>query len=365
MDNKVISIIGLGLIGGSIAKALRYDLSDKKKDTGNFILKGFDRDDVLRDALNDGAIDQKINIIEEVKDSDFIFLCLPTELSLNKFKLLGSIINEKCIITDVCGIKGAFEDEWKKLKSKGTYIGGHPMTGKETSGYSNSDPLLFENSVYIISDTEKDKSRVGELVEIINLLGARIRFLDPYLHDKVIARVSHLPQLLSIALVNSVSENGGLNYLDFAAGGFRDMTRIASSSFEIWESVLILNRKEIISAIELLNKNLVKTIELLQAEDSEALDSLFKKARVKRDEIPKNTKGFINPLFDVFIYVKDEPGVLSKLTTLLFENEINIKDLELLKIREGTGGTFRFSFENEETARKAKALIEQSGFATK
>lgn len=365
MDKKVISIIGLGLIGGSIAKALRNYPSGTKQNSRSLFINGFDKEEVLTEALDDGTIDYKLNSIEEAKDSDIIFLCLPTALSLKYFKVLGELIKEGCIITDVCGVKGAFEDEWKKLNSKGTYIGGHPMTGKETSGYTSSDPLLFENSVYIISGSEKDKEKVEELVALVKLLGARIRFLDPYLHDKVIARVSHLPQLLSIALVNSVSENGGLNYLDFAAGGFRDMTRIASSSFDIWESVLKLNRNEIIIAIEGLNKNLLQIKDFLQADDSNALDSLFKKARVKRDEIPKNTKGFINPLFDVFIFVKDEPGVLSKLTTLLFERQINIKDLELLKIREGTGGTFRISFENEETAARAKNLIEESGFATK
>lgn len=362
---KVISIIGLGLIGGSIVKALRYDPSGIKQEANSLFIKGFDKPEVLKDALSEGTIDQIMNSIDEAKDSDLIFLCLPTELSLKYFKLLGEGIKEGCIITDVCGIKGAFEDEWKKLKSKGIYIGGHPMTGKETSGYPSSDPLLFENSVYIISDAQKDKAKLEELVGFIKLLGARIRFLDPYLHDKVIARVSHLPQLLSIALVNSISENGGLNYLDFAAGGFRDMTRIASSSFEIWESVLKLNRIEIITAIEGLNKNLLEIKNFLLADDSASLDFLFKKARIKRDEIPKNTKGFINPLFDVFIYVKDEPGVLSKLTTLLYEKQINIKDLELLKIREGTGGTFRISFENQETALRAKSLIEESGFATK
>ena len=365
MDKKVISIIGLGLIGGSIAKALRYNPSKTKQNPDNLTIKGFDKEDVLNEALLDGTIDQKLNNIEDAKDSDIIFLCLPTELSLKYFRTLGSIIYENCIITDVCGVKGAFEDEWKKLNSNGTYIGGHPMTGKETSGYASSDTLLFENSVYIVSDREKNTKKIEELVSLIKILGARIRFLDPYLHDKVIARVSHLPQLLSIALVNSVSENGGLNYLDFAAGGFRDMTRIASSSFDIWESVLKLNRNEIITAIDGLNKNLLQIKDFLQTDDSASLDSLFKKARVKRDEIPKNTKGFINPLFDVFIYVKDEPGVLSKLTTLLYENNINIKDMELLKIREGTGGTFRISFENAEIAARAKNVIEKSGFATK
>ncbi len=362
MKSKNISIIGLGLIGGSIAKALKHN-SDQ------IIIRGFDKKKILDEALKDKSIDFALEKIDDAKDSDIIFLCLPTELSLQYFIRLAPIISESTILTDVCGVKGIFETEWEKIKSKGSYIGGHPMTGKETSGYHSSDPLLFENSVYIISESAKKIKNLSSFIEIIKLLGVRIRFLDPFLHDKVISRVSHLPQLLSVALVNAVGNNGKksneINYLDFAAGGFRDMTRIASSSFDIWEPVLKLNNAEIISAIKSLNLKLTQIEELLQSGDLKTLESLFQKARTKRDEIPKNTKGFINPLFDVFIFVKDEPGVLSKLTTLLYEHNINIKDMELLKIREGTGGTFRISFENEETGLKAKSLIEKSGFATK
>lgn len=370
MALKNISIIGLGLIGGSIAKALKNGYSSKhenlKRDFSSLIIKGYDREEIINAALSDGTIDRRLASAEEAWDSDVIFLCLPTELSLKYFFELSPIIKEGAVISDVCGVKGVFEAGWKSLNSKGYYIGGHPMTGKETSGYQGSDPLLFENSVYIISESAKQLKVLDEFLEIIKYMGARIRFLDPFVHDRVISRVSHLPQLLSVALVNTAAGNEeGIDYLDFAAGGFRDMTRIASSNFDIWEPVIKLNKDEIINSIKLLRDNLTKIEEYVSANDTEKLNSLFQSARNKRDEIPKNTKGFINPLSDIFIYVKDEPGVLSKLTTLLYRNKINIKDLELLKIREGTGGTFRISFENEETALLAKKLVEESGFATK
>jgi prephenate dehydrogenase len=361
LNIKNISIIGLGLIGGSIAKAL-------KQNSSPLLIKGFDRKDVLENALKEKVIDQSLNSIEDAKDSDIIFLCMPTKESLNIFIKMAPLLNEGTIISDVCGVKSVFQEVWQKTKSKGIYIGGHPMTGKETSGYSSSDPFLFENAVYIISSFAKEEKNLNEFLDIIRSLGARVRFLDPYLHDKVISKVSHLPQLLSVALVNSVGENGNssgeINYLDFAAGGFRDMTRIASSSFEIWEAVLKLNRKEIVNAIEALNKKLTQIEELVQNGDMKTLRSLFQDARTRRDVIPKNTKGFINPLFDIFIYVEDKAGVLSKLSTLMYENNINIKDVEILKIREGAGGTMRFSFENNEFADRARQLIEQAGFKT-
>ena len=359
MISKKISIFGLGLIGGSIAKAL-------KTSGRQFRIKGFDSEEVLTKAINDNSIDQKIKKPEDCLDADIIFLCLPTQLSLEYFEKIAPIIGEGTIITDVSGVKSVFEKKWNSISSKGIYIGGHPMTGKETSGYESSEELLFENSVYIISDTSKNEQKLNELVEVIRLLGARVRFLDPYLHDKVISRVSHLPQLLAVSLVNTASDNNDkINYLDFAAGGFRDMTRIASSGFGIWESVLKMNKEEIISSIKLLRENLNKIEDNLNSDNFGAMENLFEKARKRRDEIPKNAKGFINPLVDVFIYVKDQPGVLSKLSTIMYKNNINIKDVELLKIREGTGGTFRVSFENENIAAIAKKLMEDAGFKTK
>lgn len=361
MSVNNISILGLGLIGGSIAKAL-------KQNSSPIVIKAFDRKEILKKALKEKVIDQPLESIDDSKDSDIIFLCLPTEESLNNFIKLAPSLKEGTVISDVCGVKSVFQDEWQKIQSKGLYIGGHPMTGKETSGYNSSDPFLFENSVYIVSSMAKEGDKLNDFLALIKSLGARVRYLDPYLHDRVISKVSHLPQLLSVALVNAVSENPNsntdINYLDFAAGGFRDMTRIASSSFEIWESVLKLNRWEIVNAIKGLNSKLTNIEELLKHGDMKTLSSLFENARTKRDVIPKNTKGFINPLFDVFIYVEDKAGVLSKLSTLMFKNNINIKDIEILKIREGTGGTMRFSFENKEIADIAKHLIEQAGFKT-
>lgn len=352
---KKISILGLGLIGGSIAKAL-------KSSKNEFFISALDNDDVLNKAFEQKVIDQKLSNAEESLDSDIIFLCLPAELSIKKLKELAPKLKEDSIITDVCGVKGIFYSEWNGLKSKGTYIGGHPMTGKEKSGFENSDPLLFENSVYILSDKSQTPQK-NKLVEVINSLGARVKFLDPYLHDKIIANVSHLPQLLAVILVNSVSvQSSNPSYLDFSAGGFRDMTRIANNNFDIWEPVFRFNKDEIISALNSLDLNLKQVKELLTSEKYSELKNLFNLASKNRDQIPKNTKGFLNPLHDVFVFVKDEPGVLSKITTSLYENSINIKDMELLKIREGTGGTFRLSFQSMEDVSRAVEVIRNIGF---
>ncbi|NMB80764.1 MAG: prephenate dehydrogenase [Ignavibacteria bacterium] len=350
-----VSIIGLGLIGGSIAKAL--------KQSGNILISAYDNERVLNTAYIEKVIDQKLENIERSLESNIIFLCLPVDESIKVFETLIPQLKENQIITDVCGVKTPFQDLWFQSNSKGIYVGGHPMTGKEVSGFQNSDPTLFENSVYILCETHANNRSIKPLLDLITLLGARITFLSPKVHDIIVASVSHLPQLLAVSLINSASlKENDINFFDFAAGGFRDMTRIASSDFQIWKSIFGFNKKNIVYAIDNFINDLQNMKKVIESGDSISTQQKFESARMKRDEIPRNTKGFITSLFDIFVYVKDEPGVLAKLTSQLYEKGINIKDLELLKVREGTGGTFRVSFENEAVAKEAKKILIDAGF---
>lgn len=351
-----ISIIGLGLIGGSIAKALKASNPELE-------ISGFDFSEIMDKAFRDGNINNKLNNYEESLQSDIIFICTPIDLSLKIFNQLVDKLNPNQIITDVCSVKSPFQEIWDSKFKNGYYIGGHPMTGKELGGYKNSDPLLFENCVYIVSDSAKEYSVIERFTNIVHQLGARVTYLNPKVHDIIAASVSHLPQLVSVSLINSAALKGSnINFFDYAAGGFRDMTRIASSDFSIWEPIIKKNNRYIIQAIE----NFIFDLQQIKSDiEKDKLDQLaikFENARKKRDEIPKNTKGFIHSLVDIYVFVKDEPGVLSKLTTALFINGINIKDIELLKVREGTGGSFRLSFENNTIANQAKKIIEQTGF---
>lgn len=354
---KKIAIIGLGLIGGSIAKAL-------KKSEPNIYISAFDKPEILAKAIYEKTIDCSLQNYKSCIEYDIIFLCLPLEQSLLVMEEIAPLAKDNTLITDVCGVKGAFEKKWDELQSKGCYIGGHPMTGKEKGGYDNSDALLFENAVYILSETgNKSPQMLDMLIELIKILGARIRVLNSYEHDKVVANVSHLPQLLSVALVNNAAQSDGtVNNLDFAAGGFRDMTRIASSSFNIWESVIKYNKSEILETLENLQTKLSDIYNYIEKDDTEKIGNMFVNSAEKRDSIPKNTKGFINPLYDIFVYVQDRPGVLLTITSSLFSFGIDIKDMELLKIREGSGGTFKLSFVSYEVAVRSAEILRNNGF---
>jgi len=356
---KKISILGLGLIGGSIAKAL-------KKTGSKFSISAFDRYEVLNAAFKDGVIDHKLKNFEDSLFDDLIFICLPVDLTIDVFDTLAPKLNEGSILTDVCSVKYIFQEKWEKIESKGYYFGGHPMTGKEDGGYENSDPLLFENSVYIVTEDLNQPGKYQEFRKIIEMLGSNILHIPAKQHDVIAASVSHLPQLLSVALVNTASlKTDDYNFLDLAAGGFRDMTRIAASDFKIWESIISTNNNQILTALDKFSYEINNIKKWIAEGNNSELAKYFETARESRDEIPKNTKGFITPLHDIFIFVDDQPGMVSKISTALYEQNINIKDIELLKIREGTGGTFRLSFDSAEDAVNANKIVKDLGFETK
>ncbi len=346
-----ISIIGLGLIGGSLAKAIKHSIP-------TINISAFDRPDVLTKAKFENVIDIAQKNIEESAESDIIFLAMPTNLSLEYLELLAPVVSEKTMITDVSGVKSVFYAKWNNIEHKGLFVGGHPMTGIEKSGFENSDALLFENSVYVLTGAPED-SRIEPLILLLKSIGARIVLLSPQEHDKIVASVSHLPQLIAVSLINSLTSEKDVT---LAAGGFRDLTRIASSPFQIWKPVIQNNKKEILDSLDRMEFEINKIKNAIIKDDNITLQELFDKAASVREAIPKNSKGFIHPLHDLFIYVNDEPGVLAKLTSALFDVGINIKDIELLKIREGTGGTFRVSFENTEEMATASIIIKKIGF---
>ncbi|MCF8413179.1 MAG: prephenate dehydrogenase/arogenate dehydrogenase family protein [Melioribacteraceae bacterium] len=356
---KNVAIIGLGLIGGSIAKALKGSKIDVN-------IGGFDIDTVTQKALDDKIIDEQLNAYEDIKEYELIFICLHVNLTLEVLEKFAPLLNSNQIITDVCSVKSLIQEKWDSFKSEGHYVGGHPMTGKEKGGYENSDPLLFENSIYIINENVELLERKSEFLELIKSLGCRITLLSPKEHDNAVANVSHFPQLLSVMLLNNTIKNSTeTNYLDFAAGGYRDMTRIASSDYGLWEPIIQSNKEQILKVFNSFEAELASLKKMLEDDNSYSIASNFERARKGRDEVPKNTKGFLNPLYDLYVFVKDEPGVVSKISTALYQEGINIKDIELLKIREGTGGTFRLSVESQNDVERATEIINALGFTLK
>ncbi|MHB9030191.1 MAG: prephenate dehydrogenase dimerization domain-containing protein, partial [Candidatus Latescibacterota bacterium] len=202
---------------------------------------------------------------------------------------------------------------------------------------------------------------VDTFSRFIGEIGARVMVMNADLHDRIAAAVSHLPQLLAVTLVETVGKLNSDNapYLRLAAGGFRDMTRIASSPFGMWDDIFRTNDDMVREMADAFIAQLQKVRDRI---GTPALGEDFEVANVTRASIPKDSKGFLRPLFDVLVVVEDKPGVIAQIATELALNEINIKDIEVLKVREGEGGTLRLAFEREREAIDAVELLGQVGY---
>lgn len=327
---------------------------------------GVDKPDVLDKAIKRGAIDEgKLFIAEAVRDADLIFIATPISSILTLLPLVGRYSRPQSIVTDVGSVKGNIVAKAERYFPKNNFIGGHPMAGVELSGVEAAHPLLFENAMYVLTPTKKTPPiHLKRLSNFLTKLGARVVQLDAKTHDEVASAVSHLPQLTAVALMNVVGKRhpSAKRHLQLAAGGFRDLTRIASSRFDIWQDILPANAQSIQASLRLLIDELRSYDKTLGSQKISLLQSRFQQSRRLRNSIPKNMKGFLHPLAEVYVVVKDQPGVLAKMTTALFKAKLNIKDMELLKIREGSGGTFRLAFDSKEIARKAMSVLRKAGF---
>ncbi|MFK7843860.1 MAG: prephenate dehydrogenase/arogenate dehydrogenase family protein [Rhodothermales bacterium] len=359
-----IAIIGVGLIGGSLSMALKKHRKDLE-------IIGFDQTEVMDEALKRQAIDYPAASLKDaVQQADLVILAVPIAKILHLTTEMAPFLRPGTIVTDVGSVKRPVMDHARNvLPASVTFIGGHPMAGSEKSGVHHADPFLFENVTYVLcppNEISHDAfiEKYQSLIDIIKAIGARIFILPAERHDRIAAAVSHLPQLLSVTLMNYVSDYHEEDdaYLQLAAGGFRDMTRIASSSFEMWRDILVANEGPILDMLAGFATSLQKMRNRVFGNDLQQLNRDFQQARIGRDLIPKHSKGFLHPLADVYVYAEDKPGFLYKLIGVLHEAEIDIKDLELLKIREGIEGVFRIGFTDKKIAKLAIEVLEKSSY---
>ncbi|WP_103021249.1 prephenate dehydrogenase [Salinibacter altiplanensis] len=360
---KRLTIIGTGLIGGSLGLAWAQRRPE-------LTIVGHDRPEVLEQAEERGAIDKKAaDPVSAVQDTDLVVLATPLATTVRLLETIADALPDGCVVTDVASVKEpVLEQAADVLPDHSTFLGGHPMAGAEHSGIEHADPLLFENAVYSLclpEETDEDalEGPLAPVVELVEATGSRPLVLNASRHDRLVAATSHVPQLLSVALVNLVATTEEQDLaLQLAGGGFRDMTRIASSPFGMWRDVLVGNEREIHDALSRLRRGLRTLRNRLIEEDLEALEDTFAEARTARDAMPGEGKGFLHPLSDVYVQAPDEAGVLHELSGHLLDADLNIKDIELQTIREGTGGTFRLAFEEADDADKAVAVLSEAGY---
>lgn len=346
-------------MGGSLAAAFK-----RKKIESHLI--GIDYKYIVEKALNRKLINEGYRLEDFKKgiyDADLVILSTPIEAILALLSTIAAIVKPGTLITDVGSTKEKIVKTADKCLPQGIYfLGGHPMTGSEKKGLENVDPFLFENAVYVLTNVNSVPNELMEkFIKLIEALGAKVIFLPAKLHDEIAAVVSHLPQILAITLMKYAANLNKSNsvYLKLAAGGFRDMTRVASSPYEMWADICRTNEDNIKKAINQFIEELQIIRGLLSKPE---LELIFNESARNRLSIPKDTRGFLRPHFDISVVVEDKPGMIAAISTILARENINIKDIEVLKVREGEAGTLRLAFESEPDRKHAIKLLVKNGF---
>ncbi len=277
---KGILIIGLGLIGGSLALSLKREGYKGK-------IYGFDlNENRVKIAKEMEAIDEGFTSFDEVpwENIDLVILATPVKTFLNIAKKIKPYIKEGTIISDVGSVKGDLVKQLEEIFKPFKFIGAHPIAGTEKEGVENAVIGLFKNKKLILTIDEEDED-TKRLEELWNDLGAKVEVMNPQLHDFVFASVSHLPHAVAFALVDSLitlSKETGIDLFLYPGAGFKDFTRIAASSPVIWKDIFLQNKKDVLHTIDEFINSMKKLREYIEKEDEEKLLKLLEESREKR-----------------------------------------------------------------------------------
>lgn len=351
-----IAIFGVGLIGGSLA--LCY-----KGKPGYKVVGHSPNPDSVEKLLRRGVVDAATTSMKDAAaEADYIFLCVPVGMLKHYLQELMRLpLKEGCIITDVGSTKASIVESAGAHIREGVYfIGGHPMAGSERSGVEAASSHLFENAFYVLSPVPgTPQVEVDRLAAFLKQTKAQIVQVDAREHDDIVGAISHLPHIIAVALVNQVRGYNETNplYRNLAAGGFRDITRIASGEPTIWRDILVNNRKVLLQLLSDWNQGISRFIELLENSDGEGIAEQFRVAGEFRSQLPERRKGMITSLFDIYVDIPDHPGIIGQITTLLGNAKINLSNIQIIESREDVPGVLRLSFRNQEDADRAAELL--------
>lgn len=350
-----VGFIGLGLIGGSIAKAIKANGLAKK-------IIAYDIDTPsLTLAYREQVVDICASEIDDhFKNCTIIFLCCPVHVNIEIYAKLINIVNKDCIITDVGSTKEAMMSAVNSFNNSIPFIGGHPMAGSEKYGYSASTAHLFENAYYILTPTQNIlQSQLDILYALVKGIKALPIVVSPDQHDYITAAISHVPHIIAASLVNMVnhldSDEGYLHTL--AAGGFKDITRIASSSPAMWQQICLSNKKHIVDLLSYYVNDLRKIINMIDDGNKHNIYDFLESARAYRDSFQERKTGALLPSYAVTVDVEDKPGIIAQIATLLSEYNISIKNIGIINNREYTSGVLEIVFYDEECLEKSIDIL--------
>jgi len=281
-DFKKITIIGVGLIGGSFALAL-------KEKNPNFKIVGIDKQEIIEKAIARSAIDEgTVNLEEGIKEADMVIIATPVKTIIDLLSKIDPFLKKGCLVTDTGSTKAKIVETANQVLSPDVhFIGGHPMAGSEKYGIDSANFHLFQEKTYILTpDKKSNLINMKKIFSLIKMINANILILDPLEHDKIVSAVSHLPQIIAVSLINAIGElalqGNNNNYFKAVGEGFKDMTRIASSPYKIWEDICETNQENIVKMIQEF-RNYLGVIEDKLKSNPRSLKEEFQKASKLRE----------------------------------------------------------------------------------
>lgn len=328
-----IAVLGTGLIGTSIAMAAARAALD---------VTGWDLDpDVVARAAATGALRAAASLEEAVRGADLVVVATPID-AISTTVLAALAAAPDAVVTDAASIKTAVVNQVRAGADRAAarFVPGHPMGGSERSGPEHASAHVVDSIVWVLAPAEETDEAATALVEaFVTAVGARPVRLTPARHDRLVAFVSHLPQVASTSLMAlaAVEEAGEPDILLLAAGGFRDLTRLAASSPRLWSEILRANRDEISGAIDLYVTHLQALRDEIVSGGAAAVERTFAQAKAARLRLA--TKPQVRAGVAILqVEIPDEPGALARITATLGTGEVNIEDLQIVHSPEGGRG---------------------------
>ena len=357
---KTIYIAGLGLIGASMALGIKRDHPD-------YEILGYNRSQASRDiALERGMIDRATdNFASFAPLADIIILSLPIQQTLDFIEKLASLdLKEGVIISDAGSTKSAIVATADKCFADKPvrFVGAHPMAGSHKTGAASADVNLFENAYYIFTPSSlTTPDTLEEMKDLLSGLHARFIEIDATEHDRVTSQISHFPHILASGLMEQTASYAEEHEMArrFAAGGFRDMTRIAESEPGMWTSILLSNRETIIERIEDFKGRLDEIEQAISKGDENQIWNFFNQAREQRQAMEIHKRGGVDSSYDLYVDVPDEEDVILRILELLRGTSlVNIHINE--ENREDIHGILQISFKNAQDLKRAEQVITEN-----
>ena len=389
-----ITMVGFGLLASSIAAAVKQ----AKLPT---VIRAVSSPSTLKRARELELADEFFEYDETekwAKDSDLILLCAPIIHILKMIDALGRVswagsngsASREILVSDIGSTKVEICKAGMRLPRPFRFVGSHPMAGSEKRSCEYNDPAIFENAYWFVCPPEgTEESVYAPLLELIHFVGANPVVFPPDHHDRTMAWVSHMPQMLSSTLAGNLPERLlSHNYQHFAGRAFRDMTRIAASGWGMWHDIAVTNRDETTRALCEVREGLTKTIMAMKglnvvkdgkpasgnfendedsviADNSQALADIFKAGNDGRASLFAPGRNNTNSFYEITVQLKDKPGALLSVMQPLAEEGINIRDIELMKVRENVAGTLLLAFKTEEEAARAVKTLQYLEYEVK